>query len=192
MRTLELTIEQYKFEVPVFEQDGRSWVGLHPLCDALGVDRGSQSRKVTQSEFIRVCHMALPSLGGNQKTLCLDIDCVGEWIFGINPNKVKPEIRDRMITFRQKLQHVLYAAVTGHVDPNMISTLVKEIQELRIIVARQDKTIEAQGQTIASLNQIVEHLVYKQYQANAIEKSEASAAGSRLAQCRKPKNRLGV
>ena len=142
MKSLKLKIENYEFEVPVFEQDGKHWFALNPLCDIIGVDRGTQTRKVLSSELIRVCHMTLPSAGGAQSMLCVEIDSIGEWIFGINPNKVKPEIRERMYLFRKKLQAVLYAAVTGHSDINQVASLVEEVRQLRQIVEQQSQVIE--------------------------------------------------
>ena len=62
MRMLELAIEQYKFEVPIFEKDGKSWVALKPLCEVLGVSRQKQQEKVVKSEFVRWNHMVLLDL----------------------------------------------------------------------------------------------------------------------------------
>lgn len=174
MKSLKLVIENYEFEVPVFFKNNRNWVALKPLCEALGVAANKQWKKVCESEFISHDLMVTTGSDGKQyEMLCIDVDSVGEWIFGINPKKVKPEIQERMYLFRRKLQSVLYAAVTGHIDVNLVQTLVEEIKSLR--------------QTVASQGATIDYLLQKQMHADAINKSEASFAGSRLARCRKLK-----
>lgn len=80
-----------------------TWVALKPISDILGIDSWSQQRKVTRSETIVYRHMtAHDSSGRKQEMFCINIDHIGEWIFGINPKKVKPEIRERMLVLREK------------------------------------------------------------------------------------------
>jgi hypothetical protein len=144
MKSLNLTIDTYQFEVPVFQHEGKNWVALKPLCDALGVDAYRQGQKV-QSNSEMVCqHMLVhDSIGRQQEMLCIQIDHVGLWLYGINPNKVKPEIREKMYVFRQKLISVLYAAVTGHLDTDMVQSLVQEIKNLHSIVSKLVDRVEA-------------------------------------------------
>ena len=51
MNTLKLKIENYEFEVPVFNHEGKKWVALKPLCEVLGVSNQKQQQKVLQSEI---------------------------------------------------------------------------------------------------------------------------------------------
>jgi len=154
MKTLKLKIENYEFEVPVFEQDGKHWAALKPLCDALGVQPARQQERVTAAEFISWRHMYATGSDDKQyQMVCVDIDCIGEWIFGINPNKVKPEIRERMYAFRKKLQAVLYAAVTDHIDINMVATMAEEMKQMRTVIIQQAEHISALTATVNTLVQ---------------------------------------
>lgn len=142
MRTLELKIEGYTVEVPVFVRDGKNWVALSPICQVLGVASNKQIDRVKKGETIRYTLCNVVTSGGPQQLFCIDIDHIGEWIFGINPNKVKPEIKERMILFRRKLQAVLYAAVTGHIDVDMVNTLIQEVNALKEIIKQQGELID--------------------------------------------------
>jgi len=177
MRSLALQIEDIKIVVPVFEKEGKSWVALKPLCEALGVSRQKQQEKILKSEFVRWNHMVLPSQGGDQTMLCIEIDCVGEWIFGISPNKVKPEIKERLMLFRRKLQAVLYAAVTGHIDAGMVQSLIREISLMRheMDALRQETVFLRQEN--ANLRVDMQDLRDGAHHMNSIE---ASYAGKRL------------
>jgi len=155
MKTLELVIENFRFEVPVFEKNGTRWVALKPICDILGVEYKRQAKRVRENQLISVgVHKyTSPRDGKSYDMLCVDVDCIGEWIFGINPNKVKPEIKERMYLFRKKLQAVLYAAVTGHSDVNQIATLVEEIKQLKHIVEYLLKDNESLRARVATLEE---------------------------------------
>ena len=143
MRELKLQIEGYEVTVPVFHRGGTNWVALKPICEVLGVSWKRQHVKFTENSVIP--HMVTTGFGSDGKKydmLCIDVDYIGEWIFGINPNKVKPEIRERMVVFRKKLQVVLYAAVTGHIDTNMVQTLIQEVAALKEIIRQQGEIID--------------------------------------------------
>jgi hypothetical protein len=143
MKSLNLTIDTYQFEVPVFQHEGRSWVALKPLCDALGIQSARQRERVEANPEISWTHMYSTGSDGKQyQMLCIQIDHVGLWLYGINPNKVKPEIREKMYVFRQKLISVLYAAVTGHLDTSMVQSLVQEIKSLHSIVSKLVDRVE--------------------------------------------------
>jgi hypothetical protein len=175
MQNLKLKIENYEFEVPVFKRDGKSWVALRPICEILGVAPNKQQAKVIASELITWDLMvSRDSLGREQKMLCVDVDHIGEWIFGINPNKVKPEIKERMIVFRRKLQVVLYAAVTGHNNLDQIASLVEELKMLREQVSKLSDIVLHQQSKIEQLE--ANNGVYGRF-----IQAEAKSAASRLA-----------
>jgi hypothetical protein len=41
-----------------------------------------------------------PSNGGLQEMLMLPVNFLNGWLFGIDSNRVKPEIRDRLIAYQ--------------------------------------------------------------------------------------------
>ena len=142
MRTLELKIESYNFSVPVFEKDGKIWVALKPLCETLGVARFNQQKKVRKSDTIMWYDIILhDSIGREQSMLCIEIDSIGEWIFSINPKKVKPELVEKLMVFRKKLQVVLYQAVTGVIDPNMVHKLTEQVETLTRALQEQQEEL---------------------------------------------------
>jgi hypothetical protein len=143
MKELNLKIDGYEINVPVFQRDGKNWVALKPICEALGVAWKRQQTKFGEESTIpHMVAVGLAEDGKQREMICIDVDYIGEWIFGINPNKVKPEVRERMVVFRRKLQAVLYAAVTGHIDTNMVHTLVEEMKQLKEVIRQQQQLID--------------------------------------------------
>jgi len=119
--------------------------------------------------------------GKSREMLCVDVDHIGEWIFGINPNKVRLEIKERMITFRRKLQVVLYAAVTGHNNLDQVTSLVEEIKMLREQVSKFSDIVLIQQSKIEKQQSQIEQLEANSGVYGRFIQAEAKSAASRLA-----------
>ncbi len=89
------------------------YVPLRPICDLLGLNWSAQTRRlhrdpVLSEETQGVAVMATP--GGKQEMLCLPLDYLNGWLFGINADRVKPELRDRVIRYQRECYRVLSEA----------------------------------------------------------------------------------
>ncbi|TWH63832.1 P22-like antirepressor protein [Azomonas agilis] len=90
---------------------GERLVAMKPICENIGLAWSGQferiKRNVVLNEAIRV--IRTPSEGGEQETLCLPLDYLNGWLFGVDTNRVKPEIRPRLIQYQRECFHVLAA-----------------------------------------------------------------------------------
>ena len=57
--------------------------------------------------------MPLPSVGGTQETVCLRLDMINGWLFGIDAERVKPEVRDRVLDYQRECHRVLFTHFYG-------------------------------------------------------------------------------
>jgi len=187
MKTFKIEIGNEVHEILAQEDGGKWWVAAKPLCEILGIAWQRQHAKITTSERIRYHHMVTPSVGGDQEMLCIELEHVAAWLFGINPNKVKEEIRQQLILFQDKLQLVLYTAVFGN---PATAALQKEVVELRKIVGTLSDTVMTQHSTIQILTDQVQTLERNSGIFGRFVKNEAKNAGSRLAHQRWAKKGL--
>jgi hypothetical protein len=91
--------------------DGRQYVGAKRVAEAIGVDWKGQHRNLLNDESYMNCHMTIhlpDALGRLQETICLDIKYLNGWLFKINPNKVKPAIKQKLVLYRQECFIALY------------------------------------------------------------------------------------
>jgi len=88
------------------DKDGVIWAGVRWLCVGLGLSEGQRQRQTTniQSDIVLnkgVANLVLPTNGGNQEVLCLQLDYVPLWLakISITPNmKVNhPELVEKLI-----------------------------------------------------------------------------------------------
>jgi hypothetical protein len=96
-------------------KDGRIFVPIRPICESLGLAWNAQFERIgrdpvlsTEVQGIRVTRT--PEKGGSQEMSCLHLDFLNGWLFGVNANRVKPEIKERLITYQRECYRVLYEA----------------------------------------------------------------------------------
>ena len=96
--------------------NGHVFVPIRPICDNLGVSWTGQRERVNRDpvlidELQGVRVTRTPGAGGGtQEMLCLPLKFIPGWLFGINANRVKPEIRERLIRYQRECYEVLSAA----------------------------------------------------------------------------------
>lgn len=85
-------------------------VAMKPLVEALGVDWRSQRTKIMADAVLAkgVALSTTPSEGGPQQTLTLPIDLMQGWLFKLNPERVAPEARERVIAYQRECYQVLH------------------------------------------------------------------------------------
>ncbi len=55
-----------------------------------------------------MAEITIPTKGGTQNMICLALRKLAAWLNTISPNKVKPEIRDKVIQYQEECDDVLY------------------------------------------------------------------------------------
>ncbi|MCP4426957.1 MAG: hypothetical protein GY803_20905, partial [Chloroflexi bacterium] len=96
------------------------FVPLRPICNYLGVDWSAQSRRTNRDpvlvdEVMSVAITATDIESGSKRPrtsemACLPLDLLNGWLFGINANRVKDEVRPRLIRYQRECYRVLSEA----------------------------------------------------------------------------------
>jgi hypothetical protein len=103
--------------------DGSVYVPIRPLCDYVGVSWQGQHRRITDdlvmSEAAMSVNLTLTDIEPGSRRprtsemLCLPLEYLNGWLFGINPKRVKDEVRERLIRYQRECYKVLAAAFQG-------------------------------------------------------------------------------
>ena len=93
------------------EREGAPFVAVKPISDRLGLSWVNQLRRINRDPILAegVAIMAIPSLGGVQETTCLQLDLINGWLFGIDHDRVKPELRERVLAYKRSCYAALFA-----------------------------------------------------------------------------------
>lgn len=93
--------------------DGRVYVSVRHLCDALGLDRASQVRRIKRTEILDEGYkgdVKVASPGGEQMAGMLLADLVPMWLAGIQVKSVRPELQARLQQYQREAARILWEA----------------------------------------------------------------------------------
>ncbi|WP_082985005.1 phage antirepressor N-terminal domain-containing protein [Gallibacterium genomosp. 3] len=104
------TIKFYNQSLVTFEQDGIYYTAMKPICENIGLQWESQYNRIKRDGVLSeaVIVMITPTNGGNQQMICLPIQYLNGWLFGIDTNRVKPEIRETLIKYKKECYQALH------------------------------------------------------------------------------------
>jgi hypothetical protein len=114
----EKTVLFYEDEITavVVERDNRReiYVPLRPICDYLGVDWSAQRQRINRdpvlSKYVSgvvITPTPLSKYTNPQEMVCLRLDYLNGWLFGINASRVKEEVRDRLLRYQEECYRIL-------------------------------------------------------------------------------------
>ena len=99
------------YELLTLQIDGVAHAVMRPFFDALSLSAPAQRKKIQEHPVLAEggVHIASPSAGGAQETLCLRLDLLPAWLATVNPNKVKAAARETVVVFQRESFQALAA-----------------------------------------------------------------------------------
>lgn len=112
------SIDFYGDELIVVSLEGQPYVPIAPICDFLGVSWSGQSERIRRDAVLSEAALSLrvtrkESQRGGREMTCLPLEYLNGWLFGINANRVKEELRERLIRYQRDCYRVLSQAFQG-------------------------------------------------------------------------------
>lgn len=161
----EQIVDFYGDAIPVAQTaDGGVWVPVRPLTDFLGLDFSAQRQRINRDEVLaeqaRRVVMAR-SDGRHVEMLCLPLDMLPGWLFGVQPGRARPELAAKLRRYRAECFRVLWQAFKGDILPAAPAgdlsgaALALEIATAVQHLARQQLDIETRLSEVAGRHEVV-------------------------------------
>jgi len=144
------TVTFYEDEITavVVDDAGRKrvYVPVRPLCDHLEVSWSTQLQRIRNDAILskEVMSVLLETQTSDPTSrrpntsamICLPLDRLNGWLFGINANRVKEELRERLTRYQWECYDVLAQAFQSPaVRPDASSTLM-QVREMGLAIAK--------------------------------------------------------
>ncbi|GJM40423.1 MAG: hypothetical protein DHS20C20_07050 [Ardenticatenaceae bacterium] len=151
------------------------YIPIRPICNYLGLDWSAQYRRINRDPVLSdaiqgVAITTTPSSdgrgGGLQEMSCLPLKFLPGWLFGVNANRVKEDLREKIIRYQRESYDVLWEAfqegrlTAGTAFEDLLNNDTPAAQAYKMAaaimkMARQQLMLEAQIGTHAT--QLAEH-----------------------------------
>lgn len=106
-------VEFYGDELTAVRIDNDIFVSVRHLCDALGLDRASQARRMRRDEILAEGYQGsvmVTSPGGPQRSGMLRVDLVPFWLAKVDVSRVREEIKPKLKHYQKEVVKVLWEA----------------------------------------------------------------------------------
>lgn len=104
------TVNFHNQSLITLQKDGVAYVAMKPICENIGLDWKSQFARIKRDEVLAqgMVIITTPTKGGLQEMLCLPIHYLNGWLFGVDTNRVKAEIKETLITYKKECYQALF------------------------------------------------------------------------------------
>jgi hypothetical protein len=106
----------------ILEEGGerRIYVPVRPICQYLGLSWAGQRERIMRddvlAESIRSIRVTRTERG-ERDVLCLPLDFLPGWMFGVSTNRVKPELQERITLYKRECYRRLWDAFRHEILP---------------------------------------------------------------------------
>jgi hypothetical protein len=144
-------------------EEAKIFVPIRPICDYLGLNWSAQLQRlkrdlILSKKFISVfiTHTEKGKGGGQREMIALDLDYLAGWLFGVDPSRVKPELKERVLLYQEFCYSVIRSAVanslvidpfatkviSGDYSPNPVLLEIEKVSLAVAEMARQQIELE--------------------------------------------------
>ncbi|WP_447867228.1 phage antirepressor N-terminal domain-containing protein [Rahnella bonaserana] len=113
---------------------GVAYVAMKPIVENLGMDWATQHRKLMSSnKKFNHCHMTMVAADKKlREVLCIPLRKLNGWLFSINPERVRADIKDKLIQYQEECFSVLHEYWTkGEVKKKSRQSTATQLTPLR-------------------------------------------------------------
>lgn len=91
-------------------QDNVVYTALKPICENIGLSWNAQFERIKRDEVLveGIRMIRTPTKGGFQDVVCLPLTLLNGWLFGVDTNRVKAEIKETLITYKKECYQALF------------------------------------------------------------------------------------
>jgi hypothetical protein len=89
--------------------DGEPYAPMKPIVEGMGIYwRGQHEKLRSNSARWGIKEILIPSAAGSQEMACMPLRKLPGWLMSVHPGKVKPGIREKIVTYQNECDDALW------------------------------------------------------------------------------------
>lgn len=151
------------------KDDGKIYVGVNWICNGIGLSQGQMQneRKRIQEDIVLnkgERNLVLPTKGGNQQSLCVELNYLPLWLakISITPKmrENNPEVVDKLIEYQLKAKDILSQAFLGKQKDWDLQREVGKMDRKRMTASIQTYIPDAKFYTYSNYTDMVYRILF--------------------------------
>jgi hypothetical protein len=154
--TAEESVDFYGDELVAVQAEGEVYVPIGVICEYMGLSWPGQRQRigrdpVLSEALVSICVTHGESLRGPREMLCLPLKYLNGWLFGVNANRVKPELRERVIQYQRECYDILAQAFAARSVERRGSSSLAGIREMALAIAQMaEQQMALEGRVVSA------------------------------------------
>lgn len=105
-----IPVNFYGADLCLIDKDGEPYVAMRPVAEGIGLDWSAQRQKLQGERWKSTVGLiaTVGSDGKRREMLCLPLRKLPGWLMGIEPSRVRPEIRNKVIQYQNECDDALW------------------------------------------------------------------------------------
>jgi len=183
----EKMVQFYEDRIPVVRLlDGRLYVPVNPIAEALGISSRAQRLRVMRDDVMASdaeAVLAEAPDGKRRSMLAIPLQQLPGFLFGVTTGKANPEVREKLIRYKREAFDVLWRAFAGEPDTLLplptaagLSRAEETLQQIEAMreMALQQVEIERRLAGVENKQQVMGQYVRKFIEDTRVELADHS------------------
>jgi hypothetical protein len=107
-----VSIDFYGNSIVAVLKEGVPYVAMKPICENIGLQWEAQLKRIKRNPVLETCmsimDMQMPGDDQRRELAFLPLDMLNGWLFGVDVNRVKPELKDKLVRYQKECYTVLF------------------------------------------------------------------------------------
>ncbi len=109
----------------IIDHNGEPYTPMKSIVEGMGMDWSYQSRKLnSDKDRWGVAVIAIPSIERHNPVTCIPLRKLFGWLQTLQPNRIREDIRDKVIQYQNECDDVLWKHWTKQNTPNEIMPVI--------------------------------------------------------------------
>lgn len=154
-------------EIMIATHGNEKFVAIKPICEAIGVDYDYQLEKIKNDEILSQLtkiYRVVAADGKERKMRVLPLRYIFGWLFTINPNNVKPEVKQDVINYKMECYNALFDSFTKR------NSILKEKTKYQVEVWELEEELK-QDERYKKIQTLKQNIKNASQRLNALDKN---------------------
>ncbi|MBY8074049.1 phage antirepressor N-terminal domain-containing protein [Vibrio fluvialis] len=109
MPTFQITVPFHGSNLTIVDHNGEPYTPMKSIVEGMGMDWSTQARKLRSTpERWGVVMMTIPSIDAHNSVTCIPLRKLFGWLQTLQPNRIREDIRDKVIQYQYECDDVLW------------------------------------------------------------------------------------
>lgn len=98
-------------EITIVEHDNKPYVAVKAICDHIGLAWNAQFERLNRDEVLKSTIRVIRTVAEDSKDremVCIPLNYLNGWLFGISLNRIRPELKNKLIQYKKECYEVLW------------------------------------------------------------------------------------